>query len=174
LIHATDEVSTSLGLLEILPREEMAALLEAELIRNGFRKDGDLLRRDTDDAAIVVNPTNGNVTVRADSQDNVSLRSRKEAVAFEDIGPSERSVRRQLHKRAKEDLSEQAAEQQAKLQQQATEKLERHLRDLTPELNRAVNRVTADALKKKAAHMGRIKDIQDNVESGSLTITVEV
>jgi hypothetical protein len=174
LIHATDEVSTSLGMLEILPREEMAALLEAELIRGGFTKDGDTLRRDADGATVVVDPCNGNVTVRSETQDDISLRSRKEALAFEDIGPSEKTVRRQLHKRAKEDLNEQAAEQQAKLQQQATEKLEQHLRDLTPELNRAVNRVTAEALKKKAAQIGRIKDIHDDVESGSLTITVEV
>src|SRR5262245_50887080 len=91
LIHATDEVSTSLGLLEILPREEMAALLEVELIRNGFRKDGTTLQREAEGASVVVDPTNGNVTVRAESQNDVSLRSRKEAVAFEDIGPSERS-----------------------------------------------------------------------------------
>jgi FtsH ternary system domain X5 len=174
LIHATDEVSTSLGLLEILPREEMSALLEAELIRGGFHKDGDTLRRDADGATVVVDPVNGNVTVRSETKDDVSLRSRKEALAFEDIGPTERSVRKELHKRAKADLSEQVAEQQAKLQQQATEKLEQHLRDLTPELNRAVNRVTAEALKKKAAQIGRIKDIHDDVEGGSLTITVEV
>ena len=161
-------------MLEILPREEMAALLEAELIRGGFRKDGATLRRDADGATIVVDPANGHVTVRSETQDDVSLRSRKEALAFEDIGPSEKSVRKRLHKQAKSDLDEQAAEQQAKLQQQATEQLEQHLRDLTPELNRAVNRVTAEALKKKAARIGRIKEIHDDVESGSLTITVEV
>jgi hypothetical protein len=174
LIHATDEVSTSLGLLGILPCDEMAALLEAELIRRGFHKDGATLRRDADGATVVVDPANGHVTVRSETQDDVSLRSRKEALAFEDIGPSERSVRKQLHKKAKADLDEQAAEQQAKLQQQATAKLEQQLRDLTPELNRAVNRVTAEALKKKAAQIGRIKEMHDDADSGSLTITVEV
>lgn len=174
LIHATDEVSTTLGILEILPREEMAELLEAELIRGGFRKEGAALRRDADGASVVVDPCSGSVTVRADVKDDVSLRSRKESLAFMDIGPSEKTIRKQLHKKARADLDEQAAEEQNKLQKQATEKLEQHLRDLTPELNRAVNRVTAEALKKKAAQIGRIKDIQDNVEAGSLTITVEV
>lgn len=174
LICATDEVSTSLSILEILPREEMAALLEAELIRGGFHKDGDTLRRDDKGASVIVDPCNGTITVRSDVKDDVSLRSRKDSVAFEDIGPSERTIRKQLHKKAKADLDEQAAEQHDRLQQQATEKLEQHLRDLTPELNRAVNRVTAEALKKKAAQIGRIKDIHDDVEAGTLTITVEV
>lgn len=161
-------------MLEILPREQMAALLEAELIRGGFVKDGELLRRELAGAEVVVHPGNGQVTVRSQMQDEVALRTRKEAVAFEDIGPSERTIRKQLRKVAQADLTEQVEERQTQLQEQVTETLEKHLRDLTPELNRAVNRVTAEALKRKAAQIGRIKELHEDAESQSLSITIEV
>ena len=38
----------------------------------------------------------------------------------------------------------------------------------------AVNRITAEALKKKAASLGQIKEMTEDPQSGSLTITVEV
>ena len=42
------------------------------------------------------------------------------------------------------------------------------------ELDQVVNRVTAEALKKKAAQMGRIKEVSEDKASGSLKIVVEV
>jgi hypothetical protein len=41
-------------------------------------------------------------------------------------------------------------------------------------LNQAVNRVTAEALKRKAAQIGAIKEITEDAQTGSLTIKVEV
>jgi hypothetical protein len=45
---------------------------------------------------------------------------------------------------------------------------------LKKELNGAINRVTAEALKQKAAQIGQIKEVTEDPESGSLTIKVEV
>jgi len=47
--------------------------------------------------------------------------------------------------------------EQDKLQSEATKKLEGHLADLQKELNQAINRVTAEALKRKAAQLGAIR-----------------
>jgi hypothetical protein len=52
--------------------------------------------------------------------------------------------------------------------------LEGHLSDLQKELNEAVNRVTAEALKQKAAQIGQIKEVTEDPQSGSLTIKLEV
>jgi hypothetical protein len=41
-------------------------------------------------------------------------------------------------------------------------------------LDQVVNRVTAEALKRKAAQMGRIKEMTEDPQAGSLTIVVEV
>ena len=51
---------------------------------------------------------------------------------------------------------------------------EAQLGDIRAELDRAVNRATAEALKQKAAQIGQIKQITDDEEAGSLTIVVEV
>ena len=45
---------------------------------------------------------------------------------------------------------------------------------LQKELDQAVNRVTAEALKRKAAQMGQIKEMTEDPQAGSLTIVVEV
>ena len=57
---------------------------------------------------------------------------------------------------------------------QVTDRLERKLGDVREELDQVVNRVTATALKHKAAQLGQIKEITEDAQSGSLTIVVEV
>ena len=61
-----------------------------------------------------------------------------------------------------------------RLQGEATEQLEGALADVRKELNDAVNAVTREALKRKAAQMGEIKEMSEDPEAGSLTIKVEV
>ena len=45
---------------------------------------------------------------------------------------------------------------------------------LREELDQAVNRITAEALKQKAAQIGQIKELTEDPQSGSLTIVLEV
>jgi hypothetical protein len=174
LLKAEDSVRANLGLLEILPGEEMAALLIEELKKRGFRDDEGMLRRDDDGVTITVDPCTGDVIAQAEVQDEVKIESRREGVAYDDIGPAQKAVRQQLQEKARDDLNRQKTLEQEKLQKKATEKLEGRLLDVKKELDQAVNRVTAEALKKKAAQMGQIKEIHDDIENGSLTITVEV
>ncbi len=89
-------------------------------------------------------------------------------------GRTGRAIEERLSKELKSDLEKKAEQQAAKTQSAATDKLENELRDVQPELNEVVNRVTAEALKQKAAQMGQIKEISEDAESGSLTIKVEV
>jgi hypothetical protein len=174
VIRAGDEVCTSLGMLDILPREEMAALLERELVARGFRKDGEVLRRDAEGVSVVVDPASGAVSARVETSEEVKLQAQREGVTFTDVGPTEKAIRKQLQARVQADLDDKARDEESRLQAEATGRLEKAIVELGPELNRAVNRATAEALKKKAAQLGRVKEIHDDVEGGSLTITVEV
>jgi hypothetical protein len=79
-----------------------------------------------------------------------------------------------LQEQLKLDLERRAGQQQARLQNDATEKLEKAMDEVRHELGQAVNRITAEALKKKAASLGQIKEMTEDPQSGSLTITVEV
>jgi hypothetical protein len=173
-LRAEDSVSTQLELLEVLPCEQMAGLLQDELKRRGFEDcDGQLVRTDGD-LTTTIDPGSGTVTVQAQAAKKIELQGQREGIGYDDFGPGEKSVRKALTQKLKEDLVTQAEHEQDKLQSAATKRLEGHLTDLRAELNGAVNRVTAEALKQKAAQIGQIKEMTEDPQSGSLTIKVEV
>ena len=173
-LRAEDSVCTQLELLEVLPPEQMADLLRQELEKRGFEgKNGQLVRRHGD-LTTTVDPVSGSITVRSGTEQDVELHGQREGLSYDDFGPGEKALRRNLKEQVQQDLEQQARHEQGKLQKEATDRLEGHLADLQKELNQAVNRVTAEALKRKAAQIGAIKEITEDPQSGSLTIKVEV
>jgi hypothetical protein len=174
VLRAHDRVSTQLEILEILSGEEMAELLSQELEKGGFeRKEGELVR-EQDGVVVSVDPKTGTVTVSSEKSEQVELEGQREGHAFDDAGPSAKNVREGLRKQVQSDLEKQAEKKTAELQGKVTDKLEKQLGDLRQELDQAVNRVTAEALKRKAAQMGQIKEMTEDPQTGSLTIVVEV
>jgi hypothetical protein len=173
-LRAEDSVSTRLEILEVLPPDQMAGLLAAELEAEGYEREGGLLVRKQDGVVVSVDPTTGEVTVRAEACEDVHVEGEKQGAAYDDAGPSSKAVREQLRRQLQGDLDRKANEQEAALQGQVTDRLEGQLVDLSRELDGAVNRATAEALKIKAAQLGQIKEISEDKEAGSLTIVVEV
>jgi hypothetical protein len=174
-LKAGDEICTQLEVLEILPPEDMATLLKEELKKRGFseQEDGTLVRKDGD-LTVKVDPCSGEVAVKAETQETVSQEAKREATGFNDVGPSEKSLRDRVKDQLKSDLDKKFDQEQSRLQTRATEALEKHLQDIQPEISEVVNQVTRDALKQKAQQMGTVKEISEDAESGSLTIKVEV
>lgn len=174
ILKAADRVSTQLELLEILPPAQMGELLAAELERRGYqRENGKLVRRE-DGIQVSVDPRTGTVEATAENSCEVELHQEREGRAWDDVGPSAKSVRNQLRKEARKDLDKQAEEKTRSLQSEVTDRLERRLGELRRELDQAVNQATAAALKQKAAQLGRIKEMHEDPQAGSLTIVVEV
>jgi hypothetical protein len=173
-LRAEDSVSTRLEILEVLPPDQMAGLLAAELEAGGYECDGGLLVRKQDGVAITVDPNTGEVTVRAEACEDVRVEGEKEGAAYDDAGPNSKAVREHLQQQLQSDLERKAKQQEATLQGKVTDRLEGQLIDLSRELDGAVNRATAEALKIKAAQLGQIKEISEDKEAGSLTIVVEV
>jgi len=175
VIKAEDKVCTDLEILEVLPPEDMATLLAKELESRGFeqQKDGNLVRKEKG-VVITVDPKKGTVTVSAESSESVSLETSKEGRAWDDVGPSAKKVREDLQGEAKKDLDKKVQQKTAELQSKVTDKLEAQLGDLRAELDQAVNKITAEALKVKAAQLGQIKEMSEDPQTGSLTIVVEV
>jgi len=165
-LRAEDSVSTQLELLEVLPPEQMAQLLRDELKGRGFEECDGQLVRDDGDLTTTVDPASGTVTVESKSVEDVELEGQREGVGYDDFGPGEKAVRKALSKQLQDDLAKQAEHEQGKLQEETTKRLEGHLADLQTELNGAVNRVTAEALKRKAAQLGQIKEVAENPQSG--------
>ena len=174
VVRAEDSVCADLELLEVLPAEQMAGLLSDELERRGFRRDGAVLVRDADGVTTAVDPAKGTVTVSAEAVEDVSLAEVREGRAFDETGRHAQRVREHLREELRRDLQEKAGAQETAVQTRATDRLEARLGALRQELDQAVNRVTAEALKRKAAQLGRIKEITEDPQAGSLTIVVEV
>ena len=174
VLRGEDRVSTQLEILEVLPAKEMAGLLAAELEQRGFRRVGQELVREDKGVTAHVDPETGNVTVRAEAKEDVKIEATRDGWAYDDVGSTAKAVREGLKKELKKDLQQKTDQKAAQLQSKATDELEGRLGDLRQELNGIVNRVTAEALKIKAAQLGRIKEITEDPQAGSLTIVVEV
>ena len=175
-LKAGDEICTQLEILEILPPEDMATLLKEELKKRGFeeQEDGTMERKDGDLTVKDRRPGEGEVTVKAETAETVKQEAKREATGFNDVGPNEKSLREKVKDQLKTDLDKKFEQEQSKLQTKATQELEKHLQDLTPEISEVVNQVTRDALKQRPKQMGTVKEVSEDAESGSLTIKVEV
>lgn len=174
VIKGEDKVSTQLEILEVLPCEEMANLLEEELKKKGFEKEGDKMVRHENGVTIIVDPNKAEVTVSTESSEEVSVEVKRTGRAYDDAGPGSKKVREGLKKSAKEGAEVKIEEKTKDLQSKVSDKLENALGDIKEELDQVVNRVTADALKRKASRMGQIKEMTEDPQNGSLTIVVEV
>jgi len=174
-VQAKDDIEAQLEILEILPPEQMSEMLAQELEKRGFERqeDGTLVRKG-DGACVTVEPCNGRVTIEAEAGDRIEVEGTREGFGYDDIGPTKKSIEQRIGKELRGDLEKRIDQQAEELQRDATSKLEKQLEEIRPVLDEAVSRVTAEALKQKAAQMGQIKEISEDSQSGSLTIKVEV
>lgn len=174
VIKAEDSISTQLEILEVLPPEQMAGLLADELEKEGYRREGNLLVKEEDGVVISVNTETGEVTVSSEASEATKVEGERSGRAYDDIGPHASQVRENLRQELQRDLEKKVEDKAGALQGKVTDKLEGQLGDLRQELDKVVNRVTAEALKRKAASLGQIKEITEDPQAGSLTIVVEV
>lgn len=172
VVCAEDHVSCELELLGILPADQMADLLAAELAQKGFERDGDKARRQAKGVTVTVDLKSGTVTVRAQKSEEVEIQGEKTGYVYH---PGESKRREEeLRKTLQKELTTQTHTKKTELQKEVTDALEAQLGDLRGELDGAVNRATAQALKQRAAQLGQIKTITEDPQAGSLTIVVEV
>ncbi|MGL4465510.1 MAG: hypothetical protein ACRDD1_05610 [Planctomycetia bacterium] len=172
-VTSADGVQAGLELLDVLPPGEMAELLAAELLARGFKREGDRLARNRGGVAVEVDLRDGAIDVHVDDCAEVEIVKAKAAWVEEGITTAAHA-QRELIEEMKVELAEAAARRQESLDRKTTDRLEDALADLRPELDGVVNRVTATALKKRAAELGRIKEVSEDAATGSVTIVVEV
>jgi hypothetical protein len=173
-IRAEDHVSTQLEVLEVLPPEQMAGLLADELEKRGFERDGTRMSRKQNGVTITVETTTGTVTVSTEASEETTIEAERTDRAYDEAGSHAKTVRQNLKEQVQKDIERKAGEKTAGLQTQVTDRLEGELSDLRQELDQVINRVTAEALKRKASQMGQIKEVTEDPQAGSLTIVVEV
>jgi len=171
-VEVDDGVASKLELLPILTRERTAELLAAELEKKGFTREGDkAVRKEKDGVTVEVSLKDGEVKVTAKGAKSLELKTQRQGVTVEEA----KAVREQeLRKNAAAALEAEAQAEENKLRQEVTEKLGNRLRDLRVELDGVVNRVTAASLKERASQLGTVEEVNENAETGELTIKVRV
>lgn len=175
VIRAKDRVSTNLELLDLLPQEEMEALLGEELLAEGFEQEEGGFVMNRDGITIRVDAATGTVTVQAEAEQELELHREQDGWVDLDMHRnSEAQAEKDIRELAQQELASEAESHEEELQREVTDKLEAHLADVQRDLAKVVNRVTAKALKQKAARMGEIKQVTEDPESGAMTIVLEV
>ncbi len=175
VLRGDDHIRTKIELLPVLPAEELAQLLEQELRERGFTRDENKLVRKHQNTTITIDPRSGDVTVAVGVESEVTLETEQSDWANTDLGSTAaKQIEANLRTKAQQELQKGARRREENLARAATEQLERELVAVQPELDEVVNRVTAAALKQKAAQIGRIKELTEDPASGNLTIVLEV
>ena len=172
-IVVDDGIQSKLEILDILPPEQTAVLLERELEAAGFTKDecGEWVRVDDDGVEVRVDAKESTVTVRASADAKLELERERVVRAYAE---NDAQSRERGHKALAAELEQEAEDHRQSLQAEVTEQLEGKLGDLRRELDQISNRVTSEALKRKAASMGEVQEISEDPETGSLTIRVKI
>lgn len=175
VVHVDDGVATTLELLPILPKERMQALLARELEAAGLELDGMIARRTTrsPDGAVTVEVDceTGTVTVRVTHEEEVRATIERSRTVVEERKDAEQ---KRLQTEVEQALEREVERATSELQAKATARLEGELRDARGSLDAVVHRVTAAALKERAAQLGRIEEIAEDEAAGTLTIKVKV
>lgn len=172
-LKVEDGFKAGLDILDVLPRENMAALLREELARRGFEEteDGIMVRIEEDGTEVSVNPADFTATVRRAAEEDLNIR--RDGIE-RSYTPNDADATERLRKRLQSELETGAEERRQELQTEVTDALEQRLIDLRPELDAVSHTVVATALKQKAASLGEIREIDEDVDAGTLTIRIEV
>lgn len=174
IIRAEDHVSTELELLNILPADQMGQLLGQELEKQGFERKGKSAHRTDGAITISVDLETGKVIAKIESSEEVNLKSEQSGRYYDDAPGDKERAEKAVRKQLKEDLDREVNQKTNELQEKLTDQLEGQLSNIRKDLDQAINRATAEALKQKAAQIGQIKELTEDPESGSLTIVLEV
>lgn len=170
-VQVDDGVCSNLEMLPILEKGAMGALLAAELEQKGFEREGEhAIRKEKDGITVKVNVESGEVAVTAEGHVSLNLETKRTAVVDNPNSPDREKA---LRVAAQEQLAREAKAEEEALRRKVTAQLESKLKDLKDELDGVVNRVTANALKKRASELGTVEEIHED-GSGNMTIKVRV
>ena len=175
IVNAKDKVTQKVTLTTILPEGDMKELLEAALVKRGWKKreDGKLERTAPDGTKQTFDLDELTVTTELSVEDKIRKEKTVEvvgdAIRREDI----ESEKDRLRARAGADLEKQLAvsddektQKKRELEKQVADKLIAGDEQRKKDLNEALLEVYAEALKKKAASLGSVTSVKEERRDG--------
>ncbi len=173
VIVAKDSVQTKIDLPPILPSSERTEILTKVLREKEFKGENGsgILTRERGGVNIDIDPTDGNVTVSTEGDEDIHLEDEGNLPA---CPPCAERAKESLREGLQEKLNKEADQKERDLQRKVTDRLEGALAEIACELEKTANQVTGTMLKRRAAQMGVIKSIEHNNETGEVKIVVAV
>jgi hypothetical protein len=167
-----DGFKTSLQILDVLPREAMSPLLKADLESRGFEDvEGQMVRQLDEDVLVTIDVRTYEIELACSDELNVALEKTKDVWCDDDFGGRD-SKRHEA--RLREELEREADQKERELQEALTKKLSDALEGIQKEMDEVGNRISVEALKRKAATMGEITEVNEDAKTGEVVIKVRV
>lgn len=156
-VSADDAVKMDVDLLDVLPADEMRAMLRDALTEDGWQK--------RKDGSLTLSLDGVQVTLSSDGQTlEITHAEEKQVTA---TATSEKDAARQLDsiaERAEQQLSEEAAKQLAKVEPKVRERF-----------GKSLQRAYVEALKKKAQTLGDVESVRETRnEDGEMELVIKV
>ncbi|MEM6930752.1 MAG: hypothetical protein AAF602_27710 [Myxococcota bacterium] len=166
-----DGIEARLELLPILDRERTGTLLAEQLVERGWTIEEGVAKRTVDGVSIEVDTSTGTITLKTEEELTITVEGERRKRSWDERATQDRKeLSKELDDALEKSIDEKA---QAELDR-LSERLERVLTDIKPELDAATDAVNRGALREKAAQLGQIMDIAEDGESGEMTIRVKV
>jgi hypothetical protein len=173
-VIVSDGVQTGIDIPEVLPCEATRALLAQELERRGYTIAEGRAHHSLDGVEIVIDLADGSVTVTASASSEIESTVEGVGVIYDEhLGTSrEREARAKLSEKALKEAEAVARSKEETARRANTVHLEAKLNDLQKELDDIATHVTGEALKVRAAQLGEIEELNEDPNTGALTIRV--
>lgn len=170
----SDHVAMALQILPLLEASRIGELLAAELARRGFAEDGEgQYCLPSGDLQLTIDTRSQIATLAGDFSATLAAEESVEG-SLDECGETrllaEEHLREQLEAKLQHSLDEQREEQR----QQFALLLSEQLQQLRPLILSIVDAVTIDALKEKAAEIGSVESIDEDRDSGTLSLVIEL
>lgn len=171
-VHVEDGIQTQLELVQILDSGRTGELLLEEAESRGFRReDGGAVKDAAEGIQVVIKP-DGSVTVRAVHEETVELKGTAKG-SYDDDFSTKAAAEAKLAEVIRGQLRGEAAQRDEAARKLLSDRLDKVLAEVKPELDAIANGVTRSALKERAGQLGEVTSVTEN-EAGEMTIRVRV
>ncbi|MFT5685405.1 MAG: hypothetical protein ACI8RZ_006356 [Myxococcota bacterium] len=168
-----DTVTHSLNLTEILPKEEMVALLREQLIELGFTQDGDRLTLTSDGTTTEVDLDAMEATVSRSGEKQLSATATSTGRSYT-RSAAKRSAEQGLSA-AVANTRQQLKAEQSRIQREETAAVERTDAEVKEVLHLALQQVYTESLKRKASQLGDVLSIQESTTAdGEYELIIQI
>jgi hypothetical protein len=174
------EWRSKVRVLPILEKTEVGKLLADELLASGWSQAGDVCRKKTDnwDAEFDSLTLDLNMKFREAQQVTVERGETEVSVDSDWAGSTkeehQRAGEKVLQGILKSDISQAKAKVAKEFEQKLQDSKDDYFAQVGQEIKEGLNKAHAKALKKKAASLGEIQQIEEDEKSGELTIRVRI